>query len=375
MADNLRVALYRNYREDLQPSMRIYADLLARHLPAAGVAVDEVRARALFPEGLRLARLASKLGDFANRYIAYPLTARDNCADVHHIVDHGNAHLLLALPRDRTVITCHDLIPLLTARGRLPRAYVPPTARAIFRGLMAALSRARLILTVSASTKADLVRELGCEAGRIRVVHLGLQNEHLASRPADVLLEAEVRLRLGPRPRILSVGVNWPYKNLHGVLEAFALVRREFPRATLVRVGAPLPPDLRGRAEALGVADAVHELGRLPTEDLNAVYRLADLLLFPSYYEGFGWPPLEAMAAGLPVVASPCGSIPEISGDVPLYAAPEDTRGLADAALRLVAEPALRSTCVARGLDRARGFTWTRTARQTADVYRELAER
>lgn len=371
----MRVALYRNYREDQQPSMRIYADLLARHLPRiGGVEVVDVRPRDIVPEPLRRVRLAAKLGDFAGRYVAYPLAARRDGVDVNHVIDHGNAHLLWTLDPERTVITCHDLVPLLTHRGRLPRAYVPPGARAIFRVMASSLPRARLILTVSDSTRRDLVRELGCDPARIRVVHLGLQDEHVTPRSDSELLETEVRLRLGPRPRVLSVGASWPHKNLHGVLEAFARIRARHARATLLRVGAPLTDNQRALARALGVTEALHELGWLPVSDLAGVYRLADVLLFPSYYEGFGWPPLEAMIAGLPVVASPTGSIPEVSGDVPLYAPPEDPEAIAAAALRLLEDPALRAEKSARGRERAATFTWERTARATAEAYRTFLE-
>jgi glycosyltransferase involved in cell wall biosynthesis len=353
--------------------MRIYADMLSRHLPrSAGVEVREVRPAELVPAALRGVRPAAKLGDFVGRYLAPAVSARDNDADVHHVVDHGSAHLLWSLPRERTVVTCHDLVPLLAHRGRLPRSYVPPGARAIFRAVVAALPRTRLVLAVSESTRQDLIRELGCDPERIQVVHLGLQDEHLAPRTEADLLEVEVRLRLGPRPRILSVGVNWPHKNLRAVLEAFARIQRRVGRASLLRVGARFSAEQRALAGRLGIGDSLHELGKLPVGDLAAVYRLADVLVFPSYYEGFGWPPLEAMAAGLPVVASPCGSIPEVSGDVPLYAPPDDVDGLAQSALRFLEDAALRAEHVARGKARAARFTWQKTARATARAYRAL---
>jgi glycosyltransferase involved in cell wall biosynthesis len=369
----VRVALYRNYREEQQPSMRIYADMLARHLPAIeGVTVRDVRPAEIVPDAMRSVRLAAKLGDFGGRYVLHPLSVRRRDSDVHHIVDHGTAHLLLALDEARTVVTCHDLVPLLTHRGRLPRGQVPIGARTIFRGVVRLLPRARVLLTVSRSTKDDLVQELGCDEGRIRVVHLGLQDEHLAPRSERELLEAEVRLRLGARPRLLSVGGTWPHKNLRGVLEVFARVRRRQARATLVRVGPSLPDDLRERARELGVLDGIVELGRTSVDELACVYRLCDVLLFPSYYEGFGWPPLEAMVAGLPVVSSPCGSVPEVSGDIPLYAAPDDHDGLGAAALSLLDDGAARRERIRRGRAHASRFTWAETARETAAVYREL---
>ena len=142
----MRVALYRNYREDQQQSIRIYADMLARHLPPAGVDVVEVTPHELVPEAVRRLRSVAKVGDFAGRYLLHPVRARGHRADVHHIIDHGTAHLLLALDKERTVVTCHDLVPLLTHRGLLPRGHVPAGARAIFRAVTTLLPQARLIL-------------------------------------------------------------------------------------------------------------------------------------------------------------------------------------------------------------------------------------
>jgi glycosyltransferase involved in cell wall biosynthesis len=371
----MRVAVYRNYREEQQPSMRIYADMLIRYLPQiADIRTEEVRPVELVPRVLRGFRAATKLGDFSGRYLAAPLLAPRAGVDLHHIVDHGSAHLLARLGTTSTVVTCHDLIPLLTARGRLPRGQVPFGARLIFRTLMTFLPRAKLIIAISETTKSDLVRELRCDASRIRVIPLGLADEHFAVLSREELLEAEVRLRLGPRPRMLSVGVNWPHKNLTGVLQVLARIRRECGRGSLLRVGTALHPEQRALAEKLEVASSVQELGGLPVRDLTAVYRLSDILLFPSYYEGFGWPPLEAMAAGLPVVASPCGSIPEVSGDVPLYAAPDLPDELAAQALRFLRDPVLRALHIARGYERARRFVWPETARATAEAYRWVLE-
>ena len=366
----MRVALYRNYREEQQQSMRIYADMLVRHLPSvSGIEVTEHRPGELIPEAMRRLHPLAKLSDFAGRYLVHPLNLRGEEADLHHVVDHGTAHLLLTLDQERTIVTCHDLVPLLTQRGRLPRGHVPIVARSIFRAVVTLLPRARLIITVSLSTKNDLVRELGCDPSRIHIVPLGLQDEHVVPRSADELLEAEVRLRLGPHPRILSVGGRWPHKNLRGVIETFARIKRRHPRASLLRIGAPLGPELWELARRLGLRESLHELGNLRVDDVACVYRRCELLLFPSYYEGFGWPPLEAMAAGTPIVASPCGSLPEVSGDLPLYADPEDFDGLGEAACRLLEDQALRDDRIRRGREWAARFTWADTARATADAY------
>jgi glycosyltransferase involved in cell wall biosynthesis len=124
----------------------------------------------------------------------------------------------------------------------------------------------------------------------------------------------------------------------------------------------------------LRIGDRVRHLGMLPAEELPRVYRAADLLLMPSFYEGFGLPVLEAMACGTPVVASDGGSLPEVVGDAGLLAAPTDIDGLVGAAVRVLTDPQLRDDLRRRGIDRARAFTWDRTAAATSAVYKSVYE-
>jgi glycosyltransferase involved in cell wall biosynthesis len=331
--------------------MARYARLLLRHLERA----PGVQVRAVTPPGA--GRLA--------RYLGFALSARRQRAAVHHVLDHGNAHLLRALVPERTVVTCHDLIPLLAARGVLPRSLCPPRVRAIFGALTRALPRARLILTPSATTARDLIHHLGCDPARIRVIPLGLD---------DPVPAPQGRLALGPRPRVLSVGVAYPYKNLPGTLRAFARLRGDFPSATLVRVGAPLPRAELALAARLGVLPALRELGWLGEPELAAAYAQSDLLFFPSFYEGFGWPPLEAMAAGLPVVAAPAPAIREVCGDAARYAPADDPVALAAAAAALLSDEDVRTRQIERGRTRAAGYCFRDTARRTVAAYRAVAE-
>ena len=173
-------------------------------------------------------------------------------------------------------------------------------------------------------------------------------------------------------PLILHVGHTGFYKNIVGCLHVIARLRRDGLEVTFVRVGRPMTAEQRALAERLGIADAIMELGALGPEDLADVYRASDVLLFPSLYEGFGWPPIEAMASGLPVVCTRAGSLGEVVGDAALTCEPEDVGGLTEAVARLLTAPGVRESVSRRGLARAREFDWNLTAARVHDVYRAV---
>ena len=173
---------------------------------------------------------------------------------------------------------------------------------------------------------------------------------------------------------ILHVGTIEPRKNLSTLVRAYARLRREH-RLTpeLVLAGEPgwmYQPTVR-LVEELGLRNSVHFIGRVPAAELPAVYSAADLLVFPSLYEGFGLPPLEAMTCGTPVVASNVSSLPEVVGDAGLLVDPRDETALAEAMFRALTDTDLRQQMRERGLQRAKGFSWERCARETLAVYAE----
>jgi glycosyltransferase involved in cell wall biosynthesis len=165
------------------------------------------------------------------------------------------------------------------------------------------------------------------------------------------------------------------YKNIVGVLRVLERLRKGGLEVRLVRVGRPLAGADAALADQLGVRGAVVELGALPDRDVPALYNAVDLLLFPSLYEGFGWPPLEAMASGTPVVCSRAGSLDEVVGDAALTADPEDVDALTWHAAAALTDRTVRARLIERGLDWTRQFNWDRTAEQMIGVYRTVVER
>jgi glycosyltransferase involved in cell wall biosynthesis len=183
--------------------------------------------------------------------------------------------------------------------------------------------------------------------------------------------DASVLARLGlDAPFFLYVGAAYPYKNLAGLIEAFARLDGD---RQLVLAGdqEDFGAALRKQAVAAGLADRVVFPGRVSDAELAALYGGALAYAFVSYSEGFGLPGLEAMSAGLPVVAASAGSLPEIYGDAARYCDPDDVRSIAAALGEVAADEQLRGRLVSRGRERAAGFSWRRTAEQTLGVYRE----
>ncbi len=304
------------------------------------------------------------------RYLGYPASARRQRARAFHILDHGYAHLVQVLDPRRTVITCHDLIPLLAAEGALPIT-VPATVARTFRWRAAHLSRARRVIAVSEATRSTIEKYTDVPAQNISVVPQGVSS---VFRPLD-RPRADIRHRLGlpaQAPVILQVATRARYKNTPAVLHALAQLRRTHADVILIRVGASLFDDEARLASRLGVEGAIRQISRVTDDALVEWYNAADVLVFPSWWEGFGWPPLEAMACGTPVVASNVAPIAEVVADAGLLVPPDDPAAMADAAERLLGDAALAGELRARGLARAREFTWARTAAATAAVYGEV---
>jgi glycosyltransferase involved in cell wall biosynthesis len=286
------------------------------------------------------------------------LAARAGCDLVHSLA--STAPLRGRLPG---VTTIHDLnyrkVPdaHFGVRGLGMRVLVPAAAR-----------RARRVLVDAASTRDDLVADLGVSAEKIDVVPLGVAAP--PQPPPDAANRARERFGLGERAVVLSVSAKRPHKNLARLLRALAQVPGE-RRPLLVLPGYPTPheEELRRLARELGVTEDVSWPPWVSAEELEGLYAAATCLVFPSLYEGFGLPVLEAMARGVPVACSDRSSLPEVAGDAALLFDPEDVRTIADAMERLFADAELSGRLARAGRQRAATFTWERTAEQTAMSY------
>jgi len=257
------------------------------------------------------------------------------------------------------VLTVHDLIADV-----LPES-VPLRARAAFRRIYRSAAVADRVIAVSETTRRDLLERYPLPAERVVVIGNGVSAPFAAhGRPAG-----------RPRdPFLLYVGGLDPSKNVPFLLEVLAEVRRQVPTMRLALAGetGPRQEAIRERARGAGLAEAVDLLGFVEDARLAAAYGDAAAFLFPSLYEGFGLPPLEAMAARCPVVASPGGALPEVLGDAAWIAPLGDAAAWARAVVTLHRDVGRRRALVEAGAARAASFTWEAVGRKTWDVYRAL---
>ncbi len=309
------------------------------------------------------------------RYIGYPFKASRLEADVFHILDHSYAHLLLSLDSRRSVVTCHDLIPLLISRGVLDIP-MPSHVGWSFFFRMRLMKRAAYIISVSESTRRDIIRYLGVDPERIITIANGVSQAFHPDCDRQKTAQLTNLLHIQADAKVvLNVSGNSGYKNIQSILRAMNILRQRRLKVVFLRVGEDFSPAEKQLVEELKLSDCVRYVGSPKSdEDLIHFYQLAHVFAFPSLYEGFGWPPVEAMRCGTPVVASNAGSLPEVLGDAALLVDPKDSLGLADAVGALMQNPSLHAEMAARGLKRAGQYTWDRTAEQTRGVYQRVMQ-
>ena len=320
-----------------------------------------------FPTGrdVRVVQPASRpglVGKVLDKRWRYAALARREQAELNIIVSEAYAFLLNSVDPARTAVVCHDMHPLIEQKHRgLWRSVFRGELRrlnyvATFRRNLRKMAAARRIITVSEHTRKDLLKYCPeVPAEKVVAVHSGLSA--FWSRLPDERLRAAHGLA-GKRVLLHVGNDNW-YKNFSRVLDAFALLAQR-PDVVLVKVG-DINPANRQELGALGLAERVVHVPRADDAELRSWYSAADVLLFPSLHEGFGWPPLEAMACGCPVVAAARASIPEVCGESVLYADAQDSTSIAAMAARLLDDGDLRRRMIEQGLQHVRSFSWQST--------------
>jgi len=283
----------------------------------------------------------------------------------------GRYGFFLRLPY---IITVHDLIRYFDLKGYDVLIHRPNFRDRLYLSLdYQGVKKAIKIIAVSYATKRDLVRYLGIPEERIAVIHEGI----------DRKIFKLIRQRPVPYPYILYVGAEHPRKNLNNLLKAFGRLKQEgdFGDLKLVKVGKAGGQEVDFRKEtflaieALNLRNEVIFTERVSNEELAAYYSNAECFVFPSLYEGFGFPPLEAMSCGCPVISSSVSSLPEVVGEAALQVNAHDIDELVKAIQETLTNKNLRRKLIQEGFKQAQKFSWKHAAQETLQLYQEVEER
>ncbi len=276
----------------------------------------------------------------------------------------------IAKKRRPNIVTVHDIIELTHPQDS--NAYI------LNKYLMSGISYAQTLVTVSEYTKRSIHEYFGIPESLITVIPNGVDEayHHIPNFTSSIAYQEllqDYRIT-GKNPIILSVGSEHPRKNIKTVLRTIAILKKQFPNILLLKVGDA--GMLSGRKETLDTIDAlrikgnVQLLGNIPTERLNELYNIADALLFPSHHEGFGMPPLEAMAALCPVLCSNATSLPEVVGNGAIMHNPDDADAFAKSIIHILRNADFKHSLLQKGKERAAQFTWKSASEKTLALYR-----
>ncbi len=383
----VQVVLVANYQGDRQQSMLRFAGVLECELRHAGVNVSMLAPRVIVGGSRNADGGVGKWLGYVDKYLLFPWTLRSTVARLRrsganvvvHVCDHSNAMYTRHLRDVPHLVTCNDLLAVRSALGEIPQNRTRWSGRLLQRWILAGLRRAQQIACISNATREDVLRLTGHAAGTVHLVYMGLNHPY---KPID---EDESRDRLSRvlsktsmlgRQFILHVGGNQWYKNRLGVLEIYAELRRPAGSGVpaLVMVGEPFTAIMRRFVEENGLGSDVAELTGVTSDDLAALYSRAELLMYPSLAEGFGWPVAEAMACGCRVITSDKAPLTEIGGSAAAYADPQDVSTFAQAIRAMLGEPApARHARVEQGLHQSRQFSTEAMMRRYIDLYDHLA--
>jgi glycosyltransferase involved in cell wall biosynthesis len=370
------VLLIGNYPADQQQSMQRFATMMLHHLTAAGLPVELIQPQPCFGKIRFAGRFVAKWLAYFDKFVLFPRRLKEKLSagvSLIHICDHGNAMYQAHAESLPVVVTCHDLLAVRGALGETTDFPASVTGKYLQRWIVASLRKADAVACVSPATLRDAQRIVGQKEGRpqFAVIPHGLNHPYRRQSPERVRARLARIPQLDPgRPFALHVGSNLRMKNRAGVLRIFALTKEEWP-GQMVFAGQKLTSELRSLGQELGVMERVVEVEEPPNELLEALYNGALGLLYPSRFEGFGWPIIEAQACGCPVICSEREPMSEVGGEAALIADVEDEAAMARALLRLT-DPAERARWSEKSLHNAQRFSVEKMIVQYLALYRSL---
>ncbi len=370
------VLLIGNYPADQQESMRRFATMMLRGLTAVGVPAELIQPRPLLGRMRLAGGFVAKWLGYVDKFLLFPRELRAKLSPnvrLVHICDHSNAMYGAQVSGRPIVVSCHDLLAVRGALGEVSDTPASAAGKFLQRWIVAGLRRASAIACASRATLHDAERLVAPKAGRpqLLLIHHGI-NHPYQKQPE---LVARARLAsisaLDPaRPFLLHVGSNLRMKNREGALRIFALTKNDW-NGQLVFAGQKLTPELRSLGKELGVLDRVIEVAGPDNDLLEALYSCALALLYPSRFEGFGWPIIEAQACGCPVLCADREPMSEVGGEAALTHDVDDEAAFAHSILRLT-DPGERARWSERSLQNVERFRAEDMIAKYIALYREL---
>jgi glycosyltransferase involved in cell wall biosynthesis len=370
------VLLIGNYPADQQESMQRFAQMMLRGLTKAGVPAELIQPQPFLGKIRIAGAFVAKWLAYVDKFMLFPPRLRARLSPavrLVHICDHSNAMYGAQVRLQPVVVSCHDLLAVRGARGEASDFPASPTGKYLQRWIVSGLQKASAVACASRATLRDAERLIAQPTGspQLLLIHHGI-NQPYEKQSEEVARAhlAEVAALDLTRPFLLHVGSNLRMKNREGVLRIFSLTKSDWD-GQLVFAGLRLTPELRSLGEQLGVMNHVVEVEGPNNQLLEALYSSAFALLYPSRFEGFGWPIIEAQACGCPVLCANREPMSEVGGDAAITHEVEDEVAFAKSILRL-RDPAERQKWSEKGLINARRFTAETMIAKYVDLYRSL---
>jgi len=299
----------------------------------------------------------------------YPFIVKQKVieSNIKHITRQDLSFLLELTNLEKTIVTCHDIIPIAYYNTRNP----------VWKLNAKGLKKAERIITVSEFSKKDISRYIKYPEEKIEIIPPAVDhNLYYQNRDRSILEKYGIKENENV---ILYVGAEEPRKNIQLLIDSFRKLKNKIPQVKLLKVGMPnyigVRKKLLKQIESLGLQQDVIFAGYVSETDLAKIYNAVDLFVFPSLYEGFGMPPLEAMACGTPVITSNTSSLPEVVGNAAIITDPYDTEGLAEKMYTLLTDQTLCRSIIKKGLARSKVFSWEEAAKKTLEVYEQVNKR
>ncbi|AFY34220.1 glycosyltransferase family 1 protein [Calothrix sp. PCC 7507] len=372
----MKILLIGNYQPDAIKSMDIFVQMLENHLTQLGHKVHIIRPK-IWSRKLPLPSIFSKWLGYIDKLFFFPkqLCPALSWADIVHICDHGNAVYTKYLQNIPHVVTCHDLLPIRSGLGEFPEYRTGWTGKQLQQMILQGINQAQKVTCVSAQTKSDVLRLSSLSESAVSLISMGLNYPYtpMKRREYQPYLQA-----LGiPQDHqfILHVGANHWYKNRLGVLAIFYQMTLQLkqPEFYLVMAGKPMTDEMRQFIKTHNLTQKVIELVEIDHESLRSLYSAATALLFPSLYEGFGWPIIEAQACGCPVFTSNRPPMNDVGGEAAIYIEPDKPQ---ETAAKIIAHLPILDMLKSKGFVNSQRFNSTKMIFQYIALYQQaIAEK